>query len=67
MFVRRQLYRIWAFGRSVRRRLPRKDHPGRNDEEWMKHTFSWLDAKGDVRLAYRPVTITRHQPEERKY
>jgi succinate dehydrogenase / fumarate reductase flavoprotein subunit len=45
----------------------RKDHPGRNDEEWLKHTFGWLDAKGDVRLAYRPVTITRHQPEERKY
>ena len=45
----------------------RKDHPGRNDEDWLKHTFAWLDAKGDVRLAYRPVTITRHQPEERKY
>jgi succinate dehydrogenase / fumarate reductase, flavoprotein subunit len=45
----------------------RKDHSGRNDAEWMKHTFSWLDAKGDVRLAYRPVVINRFQPEERKY
>jgi succinate dehydrogenase / fumarate reductase, flavoprotein subunit len=45
----------------------RKDHPGRNDTEWLKHTFSWLDDKGNVRLAYRPVTITRFQPEERKY
>jgi len=45
----------------------RKDHPGRNDTEWLKHTFSWLDPKGDVRLAYRPVVINRFQPEERKY
>jgi len=45
----------------------RKDRPGRNDKDWLKHTFSWLDQKGDIRLAYRPVTITRHQPEERKY
>lgn len=45
----------------------RKDHPGRNDQEWLKHTFSWLDPKGNVRLAYRPVVIQRHQPEERKY
>lgn len=45
----------------------RTDHPGRNDTDWLKHTFSWLDSGGDVRLAYRPVVITRHQPEERKY
>ena len=45
----------------------RKDNPGRNDTEWLKHTFSWLDTKGNVRLAYRPVTITHFQPEERKY
>ena len=45
----------------------RKDHPGRNDKEWLKHTFSWLDEKGNVRLAYRPVVINRFQPEERKF
>jgi succinate dehydrogenase / fumarate reductase flavoprotein subunit len=45
----------------------RIDHPGRNDKDWMKHTFAWLDDKGEVRLAYRPVTIIHHQPEERKY
>jgi succinate dehydrogenase / fumarate reductase flavoprotein subunit len=45
----------------------RKDFPGRNDTEWLKHTFSWLTEKGDVRLAYRPVVINRFQPEERKY
>lgn len=45
----------------------RTDHPGRNDNDWMKHTFAWLDAKGKVDLKYRPVVITHHQPEERKY
>ncbi len=44
----------------------RIDHLGRNDEEWLKHTLAWLE--GDhVRLDYKPVTITRFQPEERKY
>lgn len=45
----------------------RKDAPGRNDKEWLKHTFCWLDDKGGTRLAYRPVVINRFQPEERKY
>ncbi len=44
----------------------RTDHPGRNDKEWLKHTMAWLE--GDhVRLEYKPVVITRFQPEERKY
>jgi succinate dehydrogenase / fumarate reductase flavoprotein subunit len=45
----------------------RKDHPGRNDTEWLKHTFSWMDDSGRTRLAYKPVVITRFQPEERKF
>ncbi len=44
----------------------RIDHPGRNDQDWLKHTLAWLD--GDtIRLDYKPVVITRFQPEERKY
>ncbi len=44
----------------------RKDHPGRDDENWLKHTLAWLE--GDtIRLDYKPVVITRFQPEERKY
>ncbi len=44
----------------------RTDHPGRNDKEWLKHTMAWLE--GDkIRLEYKPVVITRFQPEERKY
>jgi succinate dehydrogenase flavoprotein subunit len=34
----------------------REDFPKRDDENWMKHTLSWFDAKtGKVRLDYRPV------------
>lgn len=44
----------------------RTDHPGRDDENWLKHTLAWLEGD-DIRLAYKPVTITRFQPEERKY
>jgi succinate dehydrogenase / fumarate reductase, flavoprotein subunit len=33
----------------------REDFPKRDDENWRKHTLSWVDAKGDVRLGYRPV------------
>jgi succinate dehydrogenase / fumarate reductase flavoprotein subunit len=28
---------------------------GRNDEEWRKHTLSWVNDTGDVTLKYRPV------------
>ncbi|MBO6037654.1 MAG: succinate dehydrogenase flavoprotein subunit [Acetobacter sp.] len=33
----------------------RKDYPERDDHEWLKHSVSWLDDKGSVRLTYRPV------------
>ncbi len=34
----------------------REDFPNRDDQNWMKHTLSWLDTKtGDVKLDYRPV------------
>ena len=33
----------------------REDFPERDDKEWMKHTISWLDSKGTVKLDYRPV------------
>ena len=34
----------------------REDFPNRDDQNWMKHTLSWLDtATGDVKLDYRPV------------
>jgi succinate dehydrogenase / fumarate reductase flavoprotein subunit len=33
----------------------REDFPERDDENWMKHTLSWLDGAGNVRIDYRPV------------
>ncbi|AHJ63971.1 Succinate dehydrogenase flavoprotein subunit [Granulibacter bethesdensis] len=33
------------------------DYPDRNDQDWMKHTLSWVDASGDVHLGYRPVKM----------
>ena len=44
----------------------REDYPKRNDQEWMKHTLAWLK-QDQVRLGYKPVTVTRFEPKERKY
>jgi succinate dehydrogenase / fumarate reductase flavoprotein subunit len=33
----------------------REDFPERDDENWHKHTLTWIDAKGAVRFDYRPV------------
>jgi succinate dehydrogenase / fumarate reductase flavoprotein subunit len=35
----------------------REDFPDRDDEHWMKHTLSWVDERGQVRLDYRPVHL----------
>jgi len=35
----------------------REDYPDRDDENWMKHTLSWVDSKGTVRFGYRPVQL----------
>ncbi|RMG74219.1 MAG: succinate dehydrogenase flavoprotein subunit, partial [Nitrospirae bacterium] len=44
----------------------REDYPSRDDENWLKHTMVF---KGDnkIEFRYKPVSITRFQPEERKY
>jgi len=42
------------------------DYPDRNDENFLKHTLvTWED--GGPKLDWRPVTITKWQPEERRY
>ena len=52
----------------------REDFPKRDDENWMKHTLTWLDAAGNVTIDYRPVhtfTLTNDvayiPPKERVY
>jgi succinate dehydrogenase / fumarate reductase flavoprotein subunit len=44
----------------------RTDYPKRDDANWLKHTMAYKE--GDkIRLDFKPVTITRFQPKERKY
>ena len=33
----------------------REDFPDRDDKKWMRHTLAWMDAKGKVKIDYRPV------------
>ena len=49
----------------------REDYPNRDDVNFMRHTMAYMgtDVSGDeyVRLDYKPVTVTRYEPMERKY
>ncbi|MCD6454770.1 MAG: succinate dehydrogenase flavoprotein subunit [Candidatus Aminicenantes bacterium] len=44
----------------------RVDYPKRDDENWLKHTLAWKTPEG-VKFDYKPVVITKYQPQERKY
>ncbi len=35
----------------------REDFPNRDDQNWMKHTLSWVTEHGDVQIDYRPVHL----------
>jgi succinate dehydrogenase / fumarate reductase, flavoprotein subunit len=42
------------------------DYPSRDDENFMKHTLvTWVD--GEPELEWRDVTVTKWEPQERKY
>jgi succinate dehydrogenase / fumarate reductase, flavoprotein subunit len=52
----------------------REDFKTRDDENWMKHTLTWIDDKGNTRIDYRPVHLNTLSsdvayipPKERKY
>ncbi|MEJ2244560.1 MAG: FAD-binding protein [Acidobacteriota bacterium] len=44
----------------------RRDHPERDDKNWLRHTLAFFSEEGP-RLDYKPVTITNWLPVERKY
>ncbi len=44
----------------------REDFPKRDDPRFLKHTLAYR-RDGPVELKYKPVSITRFQPQERKY
>ncbi|HLW74653.1 MAG TPA: succinate dehydrogenase flavoprotein subunit [Gammaproteobacteria bacterium] len=35
----------------------REDFPERDDKNWLKHTLTWMDEKGGVKIDYRPVHL----------
>jgi succinate dehydrogenase / fumarate reductase flavoprotein subunit len=44
----------------------REDYPKRDDTNFLKHTLAYYSPAG-IDLSYRPVSITRFEPLERKY
>ena len=45
----------------------RMDFPERNDDDWLKHITVSRNGGATPHVEYSPVTLTRWQPEERKY
>lgn len=45
----------------------REDFPKRDDANWLKHSLIYRTADGGFESRYKPVTITKFQPQERKY
>ncbi|MCJ7832069.1 MAG: FAD-binding protein, partial [Actinobacteria bacterium] len=45
----------------------REDHPTRDDVNWMKHTLSYREPDGSLRLEFKPVKTGPYEPMERKY
>jgi succinate dehydrogenase / fumarate reductase flavoprotein subunit len=43
------------------------DYPERDDENFLKHTLTTFDGAGQVQLEWKPVTMTKWQPQERTY
>jgi succinate dehydrogenase / fumarate reductase, flavoprotein subunit len=43
------------------------DYPDRDDENYMKHTLVTLGDDGQPKLEWRDVTVTKWEPQERKY
>ncbi len=44
----------------------REDYETRNDEKFMVHSMAYKDGE-EIRIDWKPVTITNYQPMERKY
>jgi succinate dehydrogenase / fumarate reductase flavoprotein subunit len=44
----------------------RRDFPTRDDANFLKHTLATYSPEGP-KLSYKPASITKYQPEERKY
>jgi succinate dehydrogenase/fumarate reductase flavoprotein subunit len=45
----------------------RTDHPGRNDDQWLRHSLVSYVHGGKPGVTYKDVIITDYPPEERAY
>ena len=45
----------------------REDYPDRDDKNWLKHTLAYRKEGAEMEFRFKPVTITKFQPKERKY
>jgi succinate dehydrogenase / fumarate reductase flavoprotein subunit len=45
----------------------RLDFPKRDDEHFLKHSMVTLDGDGNMKLAWKEVSITKFKPQERSY
>ncbi len=45
----------------------REDYPERDDQNWLKHTLIYRTSDGTFAFRYKPVVITRFQPQARTY
>ena len=43
------------------------DYPERDDVNFLKHTLTTFGPEREVQLDWKPVTMTKWQPQERKY
>jgi len=45
----------------------RTDYPKRDDVNFLKHSIVKRNEDGELSISWKPVVITKFQPEERKY
>lgn len=45
----------------------REDFPKRDEENWLKHTYTRLGPDGQIAIEYKPVDVSIHAPKARRY